>query len=72
MPDLIQALVCLLIGVYFIIRRKSVAKSGVRWNTKFWGFSAAEKQYKNAFFLVGVAFIAFGVLIILGIIHFKQ
>jgi hypothetical protein len=60
------------LGVVGIIMRSSGAKSAVKWNLQILGIAGKEQTYKIALLLGGIAFIIFGVLDLMGIIHFKQ
>ena len=55
-------------GLGAIVLRKMLGRAAVIWNLRLWRFATGEKEYQLAFAVIGVTFLIFGVLILLGIL----
>jgi hypothetical protein len=67
------------LGIFFIILglvgfflKKSHARSAKKWNLKTVGFSGSERGYEIVFMICGIIFFIFGIIVCLGLIHFKS
>jgi len=66
--DFIQGLIAVAVGICSVVFCKPFAKSIISWNKKRWGISSNEKANIIIVAIVGIFFIIFGSLVVLGVI----
>jgi len=67
---LFPLLLCFILGFLFIFGQAWISRAAVRWNKKLVGFSTTERNYRKAFVIAGILFLAIGILILFSIIRF--
>ena len=65
------AVICVCVGVYFLVQREWVARSPLQRDFLAFGLRMDPKWYERAFVVWGVLFIAIGLLAMSGVVRLE-
>lgn len=72
MGDKFVGIACIVLGIYLMVNHKNIGQTSADRSRKIIPFSKPNaKEYAVGFLIGGIVFALFGVLVLLGVIHFN-